>query len=162
MTFFAEKMKALTDDIFSCSQERASALAELNEHTERLLGDARSFVKHLDQEHQARAIQVRSTLATHRRDCTEQAKAFRQDCFRQFNDMRTRLHEMLSAYQNARQENLGQLFHGFGEARQQLASDLREAGQIWRSRKRPASGQARVRRPERASGSSKRPARGPG
>lgn len=134
MTFFAEKMKALTDGIFSCTQERASALAELNEHTERLLGDARSFVKDLDEEHQARATQVRSTLATHRRDCMEQAKVFRQNCFQKFNDMRTRLHEMLSTNQNARNEKLKELREGFRETQQELAGDLQEAGRIWRSR----------------------------
>lgn len=133
MTSQAEKMKALTEEIASCTRERTSALADLTEHTERLLGDARSFVKQLDLEHQDRATEVRSSLAAHRRDFKEQANAFRQSCFQQSKVMRADLHEMLLTNQNARQQKLSELRQAFQETQREVARDLQEAGRIWRS-----------------------------
>jgi peptidoglycan hydrolase CwlO-like protein len=135
MTLFAEKMKAYTDDVAVCAQERATTLAGLSEFTERFLSDTRSFMKGLNREHQAMATRVRSTLTADRQDRARQVKGMRQDICNQLQDMQKQLQETLSHSRSSRQECLGQLFTGFREARQQLAGDLREASRIWRGRK---------------------------
>jgi len=143
---FADSMRTFTEEVRQGAQARATALAAVTESTDKLLGEARGFLQRVSQEHKERAQHVNSTLASNRQGRQEQVRAFRKDLHEQLGKLRHELRERLNQTRNERHEKLAQLTKAFATARAELATDLREAGRLWRTgREEPPASPKRQR-----------------
>ncbi len=132
MFFFAERMKALVDDLRLSKKDRAAAISRLKDQTEFLLGEARSFLGQLDQGHLAMATHLRCTLAAHNQARREQVQEVRQAHFQERRAMRDRLRDMLFQTKKTRHDHLRHLRGSFRLNQRVLAEDFRRSAKAWR------------------------------
>jgi DNA anti-recombination protein RmuC len=132
MGFFTEQMKQFTDHLAESIDTRKSALAEVRAGTEALLGDARAFLNHVTEEKRAMAHDLHATLATHHEKRVHQVAALRKHNQGELRKMREDLKRTLKSEVKALHKNVSELRQGARCSRHTLASDLREAAQVWR------------------------------
>jgi ElaB/YqjD/DUF883 family membrane-anchored ribosome-binding protein len=133
---FADNMKAFTEEVARTTNARVQDLARVRETTEKLVKDARDWMKDVTREQQKRAEQLRTALVASHQQRKEQTKALRQDIQQQLGQMRDTLHELLRQTRRERQLHMEGLLTSFGTARTELAGDLRAAAGIWQGRAR--------------------------
>jgi DNA anti-recombination protein RmuC len=132
MAEFADRMKSFTDHLRGSKQMRGEALSQVLAATEHLLDDARTFLGHVADEHQARAEELHANLTSHRTECRRKVAEMRQSHQDSLRKMRDDLHHTLSETRKARQDAVHEMTETFQHARFELASDLREASNAWR------------------------------
>jgi len=132
MAEFADRMKSFTDHLRDSIQMRGEAISQVQATTKHLLDDARTFLGEITDDHRARAVDLRATLASHRTECRQNVAEMRHTHQDSLKKMRGDLHELLSETRKTRQDAVHQMSQEFQETRQDLASDLREASNAWR------------------------------
>jgi len=133
MAGFADRMKSFTDHLRASIESREDALSEVHAATEQLLDNARTFLGNVAEEHQTRAEELRATLASHRTECRQKVADMRQTHQDSLRKMRDDLHHTLSETRKARQDAVQGMTETFQQARFDLADDLRQASNAWRS-----------------------------
>jgi ElaB/YqjD/DUF883 family membrane-anchored ribosome-binding protein len=132
MAEFADRMKSFTDHLRGSIQMRGEAISQVQATTKHLLDDARTFLGEITDQHRARAVDLRATLASHRTECRQNVAEMRQAHQGSLKKMRDDLHQLLSEARKTRQDAVHQMSQEFQETRQGLASDLHEASNAWR------------------------------
>jgi len=132
MAEFADRMKSFTDHLKTSIEMRGEALARVHSATEELLGDARTFLGNVANEHQTMAHELRETMDANRKDGSRKLAELRNAHQESLCSMREDLNHMLSETRKTRHENVNQLNNQFRETRQAIAKDLSEASSAWR------------------------------
>jgi gas vesicle protein len=132
MADFADRMKSFTDHLESSIEMRGEALSRVHAATEQLLGDARTFLGNVTEEHKTMARELRETMDAHRKDRTETVAEMRKNHQESLNAMRDDLNHILSETHKTRCEDVNQLCTEFRETRNALAKDLSQAASAWR------------------------------
>jgi gas vesicle protein len=132
MADFADRMKSFTDHLESSIEMRGEALSRVHAATEQLLGDARTFLGNVTEEHKTMARELRETMDAHRKDRTETVAEMRKNHQESLNAMRDDLNHILSETHKTRCEDVNQLCTEFRETRHALAKDLSQAASAWR------------------------------
>jgi gas vesicle protein len=132
MADFADRMKTFTDHLKASIDSRGEALSRVHAATEELLGDARTFLGNVTEEHQTMARELRETMDAHREDRTQKVAEMRNNHQASLRAMREDLNHMLSETHKTRCEDVNQLCTEFRETRHALAKDLSQAASAWR------------------------------
>jgi len=132
MADFSDRMKSFTENLRGSIQTRGEALVQVHAITGQLLGDARSFLKTVADEQHEKADELHETLASQRKECSENVAEMRQGHQDSLRTMRDDLNQMLSETRKARQDSVEEMTETFQQARQELADDLQQASNAWR------------------------------
>jgi hypothetical protein len=132
MAHFADSMKTFTDHLKTSIDNRGEDLSRIHAATEELLGDARTFLGTVTEEHKTMARDLRESMDAHRKDCCEKVAEMRNNHQESLRTMRGDLNHMLSETRKARCEDVNQLCTEFRETRKSVAKDLSEAASAWR------------------------------
>jgi uncharacterized coiled-coil DUF342 family protein len=131
MAVFADRMKSFTDQLRGSIQARGEALSRVHQDTEHLRDDARTFLGQVADEHHARAEELRESLSSHRKACSQKVSEMRQSHQDSLRQMRHDLNDMLSQTRKARQDAVHEMTETFQSARLELANDLHAASSVW-------------------------------
>lgn len=132
MALFTDQMESLTNELLTARKERGAFVVDVQQRANKVLADARTFVTVLGQEHGVMAERLRKDLATNGQERLGAVKAQRQQNREQLQSMRKGLQEVLAQTRRQRQECVAALRTECRTAQKDLASDLRQAGQVWK------------------------------
>ncbi len=133
MAEFADRMSSLTGNLHASIAMRREALQQVHDATVELSNRTQAFMSDVADEHRTRAEELREMLFAHREERCQKAEDLRNHNQESLEKMRDDLNHTLTETRKTRQEAVGQLFHSFQHARDELAHDLREASFAWRA-----------------------------
>jgi len=132
MPVFADRMKELADHLRVSIEDRTDALGQVHHATHHLLGAARTFMTNVADEHHERAEELHETLEEFRGDLADRVDDMRQQHRDRLEHMRAETRRSLDENKAARHEAVRNMRSTFLKAQQEVAADLRDAGQAWR------------------------------
>ena len=131
MPVFADRMKELTDHLQVSIEDRTDALGLVHQATNNVLHAARSFMEEVADAHEERAEELHETLEQFRGDLADRVDNMRQNHRDRLKHMRDETRHSLDENKAARHEAVSNMRRTFIKAGQEVAADLRAAGQAW-------------------------------
>jgi hypothetical protein len=132
MPVFADRMKELTDHLRVSIEDRTDALGQVHQATHHLLGAARTFMTNVADEHHERAEELHETLEEFRGELADRVDEMREHHRDRLEHMSAETRKKLDETNVARHEAVKSMRSTFHKAQQEVAADLRDAGQAWR------------------------------
>lgn len=124
MAFFTEQMEMLTNELLTSRRARVAFVhdVELQSHT--IVAEAQAFMQNLTKEQKANAVRLRAELLTHDKERQSASKTQRQQNREHIKTARKGLLDMLAQNRSQRTQTVAKM-------RKDLASDFKQAGQVW-------------------------------
>ncbi len=158
MPVFADRMKEFTDHLRISIEDRTDALGQVHQATNHLLAAARTFMGNVSHEHHVRAGELHEMLDKFHGDLADRVEDMRKRHRASLKQMQAELRQRLDENKAARHEAVKSMRDTFRQTRQEVADDLRAAGNAWREftanrqvaePDRPAAPQAETATPKR-------------
>ena len=132
MPVFADHMKDFTDHLRISIENRTDALGQVHQATNHLLTAARTFMGNVSHEHHLMAGELTEALDQFHGDLSDRVEDMRKRHRASLKQTQAELRQRLDDNKAARHETVKSMRQTFRETRQEVADDLRAAGNAWR------------------------------
>ena len=133
MGTFNDHMKYMTANMRACAADRRDALAHVNAETDRVLEDARGYIKTVEQNQQATAAHLHRSLSDFRASLHDQVEEMRRCNQQDLRRMSHELHDRLTKAVERIEGDVEMHLDRCRSTRHDLAADLQQASQTWRA-----------------------------